>query len=62
MLLLHSNRGEIRSRGSRKTLMLLIGMTVAGLLTLITLLALSSFPSHSFLIERNIGITGGLCD
>jgi hypothetical protein len=43
-----SNRGEIRSRGSRKTLMLLIGMTVAGLLTLITLLALSSFPSTHF--------------
>jgi hypothetical protein len=35
-----------RSRGSRKTLMLLVGMTVAGLLVLITLLALSSFPTN----------------
>ena len=43
-----SNRGEIRSRGSRKTLMLLIGMTMAGLLILITLLALSNFPATHF--------------
>ena len=40
-----SNRGEIRRRGPRKTLMLLIGMSVAGLLVLITFLALSSFPA-----------------
>ena len=39
---------EIRSRGSRKTLMFLIGMTVAGLLILITLLALSNFPATHF--------------
>ena len=37
-----SHRGESRSR---RTLMLLIGMTVAGLLVLIMLLALSSFPA-----------------
>ena len=40
-----SHRGELRSRGSRKTLRLLIGMTVAGMLVLITFLALSSFPA-----------------
>jgi hypothetical protein len=37
---------EIRSRGSRKTLMLLVGMSVAALLVLIALLALSSFPTN----------------
>ena len=36
---------EIRRRDSRKTLMFLIGMTVAGLLILITLLAVSNFPA-----------------
>ena len=44
-----SHRGELRSRDPRKILRLLIGMSVAGLLVLITFLALSSFPATNLI-------------
>jgi hypothetical protein len=44
-----SHRGELRSRDPRKTLRLLIGMTVAGMVVLILLVALSSFPATNLI-------------
>lgn len=43
LLALEKSGGEVR-----KTLLFLIGMTVAGLLILITLLAVSNFPATHF--------------